>query len=260
MNSKNSYAPVAVFDSGVGGISVLRVLKEVLPHESFIYFGDSANAPYGEKTSEEVRVASENVEKAHLAYGAKAIVIACNTATSAAAEYLREKYADIPIIGMEPAVKPAASVGEHPTVLVMATPLTLKKEKFRRLIAKFADRAEFIDVPCHGLVELIERGVTDGCEMDEYLRELLTPYIAGRKIDAAVLGCTHYIHAREAIERTLGGDVVIHDGALGTAKETLRRLSEAGLLNPSTAPGYIEVFNSSGSEELLKLSWELLEK
>jgi len=264
MKNVNLSAPVGVFDSGVGGLSVLRVLKEVLPHENFIYYGDSANAPYGEKTAAEVTVVAENVVRELLHYGAKAIVIACNTATSAAAAYLREKYASLPIIGMEPAVKPAANCAEHPTVLVMATPLTLKEEKFRKLIGKFEDKAEFIDVPCHGLVELIERGITDGDEMDAYLSGLLTPHVSGRKIDAAVLGCTHYIHAREAIEKALrkltGNDVEIHDGALGTARETLHRLSDAGLLNPSDAPGYAEVLNSSGSEEHLRLSWELLEK
>lgn len=260
MMTRDKNAPVGVFDSGVGGISVLRVLKEVLPHESFIYYGDSANAPYGEKTSDEVTRDAENVVKNLLAMGAKAIVIACNTATSAAASYLREKYAHIPIIGMEPAVKPAALSAEHPTVLVMATPLTLKKEKFRSLIAKYEDRADFIDVPCHGLVELIERGVTEGDEMDAYLSSLLTPYVNGKRIDAVVLGCTHYIHARTAIEKFLGDGVTIYDGALGTARETLHRLEASDLLCPSSAPGYIEVVNSAESDEMLRLSWELLEK
>ena len=142
----------------------------------------------------------------------------------------------------------------------MATPLTIREEKFRRLIAKFADKADFIDVPCHGLVELIEKGITDGDVMDSYLEGLLKGHISGRRIDAAVLGCTHYIHAREAIEKALGEGVSIHDGALGTARETRHRLEEAGLLNPSDTTGDIKVINSSGSEELLRLSWELLEK
>ena len=260
MTGINKSAPIGVFDSGVGGISVLRVLREVLPHENFIYYGDSANAPYGEKTAEEVTAVSEAVVKNLLAYGAKAIVIACNTATSAAAAYLREKYASLPIIGMEPAVKPAALSGEHPTVLVMATPLTLREAKFRRLIEKYRDMADFIDVPCHGLVELIERGITDGDEMDVYLTELLKEPMKDRNIDSAVLGCTHYLHAGEAIARALGDGVAIYDGAFGTARETHHRLSNADLLNPSSAPGYIEIVNSSGSEELLRLSWDLLER
>ncbi len=259
INSKKN-APVGVFDSGVGGISVLKVLHSVLPHENFIYLGDSANAPYGEKSTDEVREVSEAVVKRLLAMGAKAIVIACNTATSAAAAYLREKYPDIPIIGMEPAVKPAAMSGEHPTVLVMATPLTIRETKFRSLIQKYIDKAEFIDVPCHGLVELIEQGITEGDEMDAYLAELLREPMNGRKIDAAVLGCTHYIHAGDAIRKALGDDVEIFDGALGTARETRHRLDDAGLLNDADFDGKVEIVNSSGSDELLKLSWHLFEK
>ena len=132
-------APIAVFDSGVGGLSVLKTLRRVLPSENFIYYGDSANAPYGEKTAEEVKKAAHNVTRTLLSYGAKAIVIACNTATSAAAEFLRSTYPDVPIIGMEPAVKPAALSAPHPTVLVMATPLTLREAKFRSLIDKYKD-------------------------------------------------------------------------------------------------------------------------
>ena len=253
-------APVGVFDSGVGGISVLKMLHSVLPNENFIYCGDSANAPYGEKSTDEVREISDTVVKRLLGMGAKAIVIACNTATSAAAAYLREKYPHIPIIGMEPAVKPAAMSGEHPTVLVMATPLTIREAKFRRLIEKYKDKAEFIDVPCHGLVELIERGITEGDEMDAYLADLLSEPMKGRKIDAAVLGCTHYIHAEDAIRKALGENVEIFDGALGTARETKHRLESAGILNCSDLVGNVDIFNSSDSEELLNLSWHLFEK
>lgn len=253
-------APVGVFDSGVGGISVLKVLHSVLPNENFVYCGDSANAPYGEKSTDEVREVSEEVVKRLLGMGAKAIVIACNTATSASAAYLREKYPQIPIIGMEPAVKPAAMSGEHPTVLVMATPLTIRETKFRRLIEKYKDKAEFIDVPCHGLVELIERGITEGDEMDAYLADLLREPKKGRQIDAAVLGCTHYIHAGDAIRKALGEDVEIFDGALGTARETRHRLEAAGILNDSCEDGRVNIINSLGSDELLKLSWHLFEK
>ena len=260
MNNCKKSAPVGVFDSGVGGISVLKVLHSVLPQENFIYCGDSANAPYGEKTADEVREVSEAVVKRLLDMGAKAIVIACNTATSAAAAYLREKYADVPIIGMEPAVKPAAMSAEHPSVLVMATPLTIRETKFRRLIEKYKDDASFIDVPCHGLVELIERGITEGDEMDAYLAELLREPMKGRKIDAAVLGCTHYIHAGDAIKKALGEGVAIYDGALGTARETRHRLESAGLLNDSQEDGKVEIINSSDSDELLALSWHLFEK
>lgn len=251
-------APVAVFDSGVGGLSVLKTLRRVLPSENFIYYGDSANAPYGEKTCDEVRDAAHNVTRTLLSHGAKAIVIACNTATSAAAEFLRSTYPDVPIIGMEPAVKPAALSAPHPTVLVMATPLTLREAKFRSLIDKYKDEAEFIDVPCHGLVETVERGITNGDEMTSLLHGILDSYTEGRKIDAAVLGCTHYIHARDAISEVLGKDVTIYDGALGTAKETLHRLEAAGLLNTQNETGKTVIYNSSEDENLISLSERLL--
>lgn len=250
-------APIAVFDSGVGGISILNVLYSRMPHENFIYYGDSANAPYGEKTPEEVISAAENVTSKLLNLGAKAIVIACNTATSAAASTLRSKYPDVPIIGMEPAVKPASEVGEHPTVLVMATPLTLAQPKFRKLIERYREFATYIDVPCHGLVELIEGGTVNGCEMERCLDSILSPYINKAKIDAAVLGCTHYIHASDAIERALGGNIPIFDGAEGTARETEHRLAAAGLLTESTEQGTVTIYNSSSSRRMLEISRRL---
>lgn len=253
-------SPVAVFDSGVGGISVLRTLRELMPRENYIYYGDSANAPYGEKTVDEVRIVATEVVRTLIGSGAKAVVIACNTATSAAAELLRQIYPDIPIIGMEPAVKPASLVCENPAVLVMATPLTLREKKFRSLIDKYRDRAEFIDVPCHGLVELVERGITSGDEMDVLLHGMLDDVLRKHKIDAAVLGCTHYIHARAAIEAVLGDGVKVFDGALGTAHETERRLREAGMLNPGTAVGKVEIYNSSADPRgMIELSRRLLE-
>ncbi|MCQ2456286.1 MAG: glutamate racemase [Clostridia bacterium] len=257
MKRKSRRSPIGVFDSGVGGISVLKVLRETLPRENFLYYGDSANAPYGEKTALEVRSIAEDVTEKLLAYGVKAIVIACNTATSAAAGYLREKYPDVPIIGMEPAIKPASACAEHPRVLVMATPLTLKEEKFRRLEEHYENDADFIEVPCHGLVELIERGVTEGEEMDTLLHGLLDPHLT-EKIDAAVLGCTHYPHARGAIEKVLGEDVKIFDGSDGTSREVRRRLDEEGLTRRH-GRGRTVIVNSSDDADLLALSAKLLE-
>lgn len=252
--------PVAVFDSGVGGISVLRTLRELMPHENYIYYGDSANAPYGEKTVDEVRAIASEAVRTLIDHGAKAVVIACNTATSAAAEMLRQIYADVPIIGMEPAVKPAALSCEHPTVLVMATPLTLREVKFRSLIDKYRGMADFIDVPCHGLVELVERGITGGGEMDALLHRMLDGVLSEHKIDAAVLGCTHYIHARASIAAVLGGGVRVFDGALGTAHETERRLREAGTLNMEDEAGWVEIYNSATeSHGMIELSRRLLE-
>lgn len=251
--------PIAVLDSGVGGISVLRELLKIMPNEDYLYFGDSANAPYGNRTKADVLdITRRNLEGLR-ARGIKAFVIACNTATSAAAAVLRAENPDLPIIGIEPAIKPAAFLFPNPRVLVMATPLTLREEKFRALVARFADREEIIPLPCPGLVEIIESGNLDGPEIDRYLRELFAPY-KEQKIDAVVLGCTHYPHIRPAIARHVPLRAMIIDGGEGTARETLRRLTVANLLSPSTATGSVGIINTSGDPRLLRLSRELLEK
>ena len=253
-------SPIAVIDSGLGGISVLKELRRLMPYENFIYFGDSANAPYGEKSREEVRAATAHIVGRLVDAGAKAVVIACNTATGAAITYLREKYPHIPFIGIEPAIKPAALSGDHPTVLVMATPLTLKQDKFFRLLAKYEDMADFTKVPCHGLVELIESGVTEGEEMEKCLRSILDPYTADRKIDAVVLGCTHYPHVKGTIAKILGDGVRFFDGAGGVAKETRRRIAEMDLLREEKDEGYCHIYNSSKDDSFFEKSMCLLTK
>lgn len=251
--------PVAVIDSGVGGISVLRELVKIMPNEDFLYLGDSANAPYGSRTKSEVLDITRRNLAALRARGIKALVIACNTATSAAATPLRAENPDLPIIGIEPAIKPAAFLLPNPRVLVMATPLTLREEKFRALVARFADREEIISLPCPGLVELIESGQLDGEDIERYLTELFAPY-REQKIDAVVLGCTHYPHIRAAIARHVSPQTLIIDGGEGTARETLRRLSVAGLRNPSSAQGKVEIVNTSNNPRLIELSQMLLER
>ncbi len=254
-----SELPIAVLDSGVGGISVLRELVKIMPNENYLYFGDSANAPYGSRTKADVLdITRRNVE-ALCGHGIKALVIACNTATSAAAAVLRAEHPELPIIGIEPAIKPAAFLFPHPRVLVMATPLTLKEEKFRALVARFADREDIIPLPCPGLVELIESGRLDGEEIDRYLMELFAPY-RGEKIDAVVLGCTHYPHIRAAIARHVPLRAMIIDGGEGTARETLRRLTVAGTLSNGTRPGEVQMINTSDDPRIVEFSWELLRR
>ncbi len=249
--------PIAVIDSGVGGISVLRHLCELLPHESYIYFGDSHNAPYGTREKSEVlRITGENLELLK-ARGIKALVIACNTATSAAAKQLRAENPGLPIIGIEPAIKPPAVELDHPRVLVMATPLTLREEKFISLVEKYSDKEEIIPLPCPGLVELIENGYLDSEELDLYIRELLEPY-RYEHIDALVLGCTHYPHIRDIILDHISPDVKIYDGGFGTAMQTKRILDDMGLLNDGEEFGRIEILNSADDERLIELSKMLL--
>lgn len=150
---------IAVFDSGVGGISVLKSLVEVMPNEDFIYYGDSANAPYGTKTLEQVRALTcEHAKELILNQHAKGLVVACNTATSAAVRILREQYPDVPIVGIEPAVKPAMLFMENPRVLVMATPMTIREEKLKKLMDRYRHLGEIIPLPCPGLMNFVERG------------------------------------------------------------------------------------------------------
>jgi len=246
---------IAVFDSGVGGISVLRHLKRLLPSERFLYFGDSANAPYGTKTKEQVRCLTFAAAEKLINQGIKALVVACNTATSAAITELRRAYPDLIIIGIEPALKLAADKFPGGRLGVMATPMTLREEKFALLLERFQESCDIYKIPAPGLVELIESGRADSPETDELLKALFAPY---PKLDALVLGCTHYPFAAGAISRVLGEKVALLDGGDGTARETKRRLEEAGLLR--TGEGSVTFVNSKNSPELLALSRRLLEK
>ena len=240
--------PIGVFDSGLGGISVLRACTALLPREDFLFFGDSANAPYGEKSLEEVqRLTFQSVEGL-IAQGVKAIVVACNTATSAAIALLREKYPDLPIIGIEPALKPAALADNSSSILVMATPLTIHEEKYQRLAAAFQDQASVISLPCPGLAEMVERGVFEGPELEEYLEELLLPF-RYCKIDYLVLGCTHYPFVRRTIRKAIGQPVNVIDGSYGTARHLWHQLGSRGLFSERVRPGEV-IFRNSLPEKL----------
>ena len=243
-------SPIGVFDSGLGGISVLRELYRLMPEENYLYFGDSANAPYGTKGTEKIAdLTSANVEKL-IERGSKAVVIACNTATAAAAGGLRAAHPSFPIIGLEPALKPAALSSEHPTVVVMATKLTLSEKKFADLLERFKDEAEVIKLPAPKIVELVEDGKEDENEMDGYLAEIFEPF-SSKKIDCVVLGCTHFPFAKRAISRYFGGDVKIFDGAEGTARQTKRLLAERGLLRKSRQNGKI-IFENSDPNKITR--------
>ncbi len=245
MITKNS--PIAVVDSGMGGITVLRKLHRIMPNENYIYFGDSANSPYGTKTKEEIKNLTVDAVERLMKRGAKAVVIACNTATSAAAGYLREKYPDYPFIGLEPALKPAALSSKWPRVLVLATPLTLREEKFNNLMARFEGEAEFIKLPAPELVGFVERGEIETEEATEYLERILEPY-ADNKVDAVVLGCTHFPFARKQIQKILGEEVLVFEGSMGAAKQCQRLLEERNLLSDSETEGMISFENSDESK------------
>ena len=247
--------PIAVFDSGVGGISVLRELVKLMPCEQYLYFGDSANAPYGDKTTDQVRQLTLDAAKMLLQRGAKALVVACNTATAAAIDVLRETYPDNIIIGIEPALKMGADRFPHGRVGVMATQVTLREEKFLHQTERFP-KVQVQQIPAPGLVELIESGRAGSLETREFLEKLLLPYKG--QLDALVLGCTHYPFVRSVISEILGAETQILDGGEGTARQTKRCLEAAGLLNDG--PGGVEMINSSNDPRLIALCHQLLEQ
>ena len=256
MNSNHDY--IAVFDSGVGGISVLRHLRRELPNERFLYFGDSANAPYGTRPTEQIRELTLAAAEKLMVRGCKALVVACNTATAAAIEDLRRQYPDKIVIGIEPALKIASDRYPGSAVGVMATPATLREEKFARLLHRFADHCQVVKLPAAGLVELVEAGKGNSAETEALLRPLLEPYYG--KLSAVVLGCTHYPHVRSMIAKHFSADVKIIDGGEGTARHTKRKLLEAGLLRntSSESDGKIEIINTSQDEKMIEISKKLL--
>ena len=254
---ERSELPVLFFDSGVGGISILRRSVRLLPCEDYLYFGDSLHAPYGVRSLGEVRELCLNALEPLIARGVKALVVACNTATSAAIGALRERHPDLIVIGTEPAIKPAVERHEGGRILVMATPMTLKEEKFLALQAQYQPRAEIIPLPCPGLMEFVEQGVTSGGAVEGYLLDKLEPY-RNVPVSAIVLGCTHYPFLTGAIRRIVGRHVEIIDGADGVAQQLRSRLAAENLLSARTEPGRVAFENSLDQPESLELCRTLL--
>ena len=265
-----STAPIGVFDSGLGGISVVRQIVQDMPHERVLYFGDSANAPYGTKTPQEVRRLSFDIMERFMSQGVKAVVIACNTATSAAVNALRDHY-DIPIIGMEPALKVACdrgdtAAGDGPAparhmpqhVIVAATPLTLREHKFAALMDRFKANNMISPQPCPDLVEIVESGRL--CDHALVMRTLHR-YFDGYdlpSIDSVVLGCTHFVFYRDYFRELLPSTTAIIDGNRGTVRHLGMVLESLGKLAPEEMDGGVEIANSDSGERIAALSRELL--
>lgn len=250
--------PVGFMDSGLGGLSVLREAIRIMPNEDFIYYGDSLNAPYGTKDQETIRKLTFHVVDKLLAQGIKGLAVACNTATSAAVRKLRKMYPELPIVGIEPAVKPAAVNNHGGRVLVLATPMTIQQEKFHKLLDRYKDQAEIVPVPCKGLMEFVEQGDLEGKDVDIYFEEHLMPYLTDNT-ETIVLGCTHYPFLRHHLREFLGNrSIQIIDGSLGTSLELKRQLERKGLLRQEQREGKIVIQNSTGRQEQIALSWKLL--
>jgi glutamate racemase len=255
----NKEKPIGFFDSGVGGISVLNESIIVLPKEDFVYFGDSINAPYGIKDVNEVKKLTFNAVDFLLDKGVKAIVIACNTATSAAIDDLREKYKDIPIIGIEPALKPAVEISIGKSIIIMATPMTLAENKFKSLMKKNNKKVDIISLPCAGLVELIENGIIEGDQIQSYLKEKLKEFMH-LDIASIVLGCTHYPFIKNELTKIVGEKTIIIDGSVGTVNQLKRQLTNNNLLNEKKTNGTITIYSSSKNNNMIDLSYKLLNK
>ena len=238
--------PVGVLDSGVGGISVLRHIHTLLPHEDLLYFADSKHAPYGNKTQAQIERRVFAAAKFLLTHGAKALVIACNTATAHAAQSLRDKYAflELPIIGMEPAVKPAAAVTKNGIVGVLATVGTLKSAQFAALLESYGRNVQVVTQACVGLVECIERGELTLNSTKELLRKYCAPLLA-EGADTIVLGCTHYPFVRPLIEDIVGSDVAIIDTGAAVAKQLQKKLAEKALLTTANKSANIGFWTNS---------------
>lgn len=242
---------IGFFDSGVGGVSVLHTARRILPNEHFLYYGDNGHAPYGPKPLEEIRRLSAESVGVLLDRGVKAVVIACNTATSAYAEILRAEL-KLPVIGMEPALKPAQEARHGGEILVLATQATLTLPKFQQLMKRYGDHV--IPVVGRGLVELVEAGKADSPETEAALRELLGRYV-DRSIDSVVLGCTHYPFLAGAIRRMFP-EAELFDGRTGTCMR-LKHLLEAGGLRSKGTEGSVE-FLTSGDASTIALMRRLM--
>jgi glutamate racemase len=251
-----STSPIGVFDSGVGGISVLKHIHTLLPNEDLIYVADSKFAPYGNKTQEFIQERALWIADFLIARGAKALVVACNTATAAAVDLLRQTY-HLPIIAMEPAVKPAAAASKTGVIGVLATSGTLKSAQFAALLEHYGQQVEVVTQACHGLVECVERGELDSQATQDLLASYVQPLMhAGA--DAIVLGCTHYPFLKPLIEKLVGNRSVLIDTGAAVAKELKRRSEEAGLLNGSDQLGNVSFWSNSrdpNAEEIMMRLW-----
>lgn len=239
--------PIAFFDSGVGGISVLATAVRSLPNERFIYYGDTANAPFGNRGASDVKVLSARAAGELCGRGCKALVVACNTATSAAINFLRE-IMPVPVVGMEPALKPALEQESKGMVLVMATPLTLAEHKFQALLTCCGAEGKVLVLPCTGIVELVEKGEIDGPVMEKSLSKLFQN-IDKDEISSVVLGCTHYLFIRNQLAKLLPQGINYFDGNGGTVKQLHRVLDKEGLLRIKPGSGSTVEFYSSGGRK-----------
>lgn len=250
---------IGVFDSGLGGLSVLRAIRESMPSQAVIYFGDQGHVPYGQRSLEEVRAFSTEAVKFLLGKGAKLIVVACNTASVAALLSLRRDFPQVPFVGMEPAVKPAAEQTHTGTVGVLATFATFQGALYASVVERFAHGVNLLQDPCIGLVPQIEKGNLDGAETRKILEDALKPMLA-QNIDTIVLGCTHYPFVIPLIQEIVGPSVRVIDPAPAIARQTKRLLQEHGWLSEGLERSAVDFYTSGDPASMQALLPKFLGK
>lgn len=254
---KPEASPIGIFDSGIGGLSVLQHIRSQLSQESLIYVADQAHVPYGPRPPAEIRHFSQEIVRYLVARQVKLVVVACNTASAAALGHLRATFPALPIVGMEPAVKPGAAHTKTGKVGVLATAGTFESERYARLMTRFAGDIQVFEDPCPGLVELIEAGRARDPATAQLLRRILEPMLQ-QGVDTLVLGCTHYPFVKSLIAHIAGPAVTIIDPAPAVARQTRRVLEEHHLLNPGPKPGTITAVTSGDPDQLARVAQTLL--
>ncbi len=252
MTLNNVSGPIGIFDSGVGGLSVLRAVREILPSESLIYLADQAHVPYGPRSLEQVRAFSEGITRYLLAQDAKLVVVACNTASAAALHHLRQVFPQVPFVGMEPAVKPAAERTQSGVVGVLATPATFQGELFASVVERFANGVTVLQDTCPGLVMEIDAGHFDTPKVRAILERALKPMLA-QGIDTVVLGCTHFPFVIPTIESIVGPGVRVIDPAPAIARQVERLLESNGLCSPEKKSNLVRYLTTGDPEQMAEL-------
>jgi glutamate racemase len=253
----NPRAPIGIFDSGVGGLSVLRAMRRLLPYQSIVYLADQANVPYGARTQQEVRAFAEEITRFLLDQGARLIVVACNAASAAALYHLRASFPDVPFVGMEPAVKPAAAATRSGVVGVLATPVTFQGRLYASVIDRFAHGVTVLEDTCPGLVGEIEAGHLANAETRAILERALQPMLA-RGVDTIVMGCTHYPFVIPLIQELVGPNVEVIDPAPAVARQAARLLQAHNLLTDTPPAGEMRFFTTGPAQRLIGILPALL--
>jgi glutamate racemase len=257
MRDRSSDAPIGIFDSGFGGLSVYRDIRATLPGEDVVFFADTAYCPYGSRTSDEILERSERISRFLIGQGAKIIVVACNTASAVAIEHLRATFPDVSFIGLEPAVKPAVAMTITGNVGVLATPRTVTSARLHRLIEHWANGVTVHTVAGEGMVELVESGTVDGQAVNTVIAPLLDPLLQSN-VDVIVLGCTHYPFLRRAIREYAGEGVQVIDSGTAIARRTLSVLQMDGLLRERAETGTFRLLTNANSDGIAQVASQLL--